>query len=325
LCSTEHDNSYNLGSFDSPSQYNSTKFRADLHPTWNISGSKYIVDIIENDERKVVIGDVFAKQHNLEKEAYLNFYEKNRSINYGHDYNNYVTENDSHYNELMYFIDKYSLKDSKVLEIGSSGGFFQDIVEDYSGTDVSKLLAKHFHKRYRVATGTTFPFDDQEFDAIFTFDTFEHIPHLQEAMLDTVRMLKPGGMILFQPAWQCRSWAAEGYPVRPYGDFNFIGKLIKLSIPIRNSFIYRSIKLFPKRLYRHLAYFFGKKFDVIRYKKLKPNYKVFWMSDSDACNHIDMHDAILWFRSYGFKCLTYPTHIKQLFAKNGGIVFQKNK
>ena len=59
LCSTIHNSSANLASFDSPSQYNSTKCRADLHPTWNILGTKFIVDIIENNERKIVIGDVY--------------------------------------------------------------------------------------------------------------------------------------------------------------------------------------------------------------------------------------------------------------------------
>ena len=260
-----------------------------------------------------------------ENKKYINFYEKNRDVNYAHDYENYNPEHDSNYNDLKSFIDNYCLHDSKILEIGSSGGFFQDIVDDYSGTDVSKLLEKYYHKRYKVASGTKYPFEDHEFDAIFTFDTFEHIPHLQEAMVDTVRMLKPGGLILFKPAWQCRSWAAEGYPVRPYSDFKFSGKLIKLSIPVRNSLIYRFIKLFPKRLLRHFAYFLGKKYNTIRYKAIKPNYEKFWMSDSDACNHIDPHDVILWFQSHGFNCLTYPKPIKQLLIRTGGIVFQKNK
>ena len=325
LCSTERNSALKLASFDSPSKYNSTKCRADLHPTWNISGTKFIVDIIENNERKIVIGDITPEQFLSEKEDYINFYEKNRDVNYAHDYDNYVPENDGHFGDLALFVKNYNLAEKKVLEIGSSGGFFQNIVEDYSGTDVSELLAKHYHKRYKVALGTTYPFDDGEFDAIFTFDTFEHIPHLQEAMVDTVRMLKVGGVILFQPAWQCRSWAAEGYPVRPYSDFNVFGRLIKLSVPVRDSIIYRSIKLLPKRAYRHLAYFLGKRFHIIRYKSIKPNYEIFWMSDSDACNHIDPHDAILWFQSHGFECLTYPTPISQLFVKNGGIVFQKTK
>ena len=92
----------------------------------------------------------------------MNFYEKNRDVNYAHDYANYIPENDSHYDDLVSFIDKYYLNDSKILEIGSSGGFFQDIVEDYSGTDVSKLLSKHYHKRYKVVskTGESIVVDD---------------------------------------------------------------------------------------------------------------------------------------------------------------------
>ncbi len=42
----------------SPEKYNSTNFRADLHPKWNFDGNKVIVDIIENDERKVIIKNI---------------------------------------------------------------------------------------------------------------------------------------------------------------------------------------------------------------------------------------------------------------------------
>lgn len=41
----------------SSNKYNGTSFRADLHPKWNIQGDKIIVDIIENDERKILIKD----------------------------------------------------------------------------------------------------------------------------------------------------------------------------------------------------------------------------------------------------------------------------
>ncbi|MGC8604704.1 MAG: class I SAM-dependent methyltransferase [Desulfomonilaceae bacterium] len=69
---------------------------------------------------------------------------------------------------------------------------------------------------YRVAEGNRYPYDDQMFDAIWTITVFEHIPHLQQALLEIKRLLKPSGVLLFAPAWQCRPWAADGFDVRPY-------------------------------------------------------------------------------------------------------------
>lgn len=49
------------------------------------------------------------------------------------------------------------------------------------------------------------------------------------------------------------------------------------------------------------------------------------MSDSDACNSLDIHDAILWFESNGFSCLSHPMHFKAFTCHSAqGLVFRKN-
>ena len=254
---------------------------------------------------------------------YKSFYDERRDETYSHDYNMSRAEDSSKYDELTKFIGEYSLGEKKCLEIGSSGGFFQDMVEDYYGTDIAETLSQYYHKPYKVSVGTKYNFESESFDAIWTFSVFEHIPHLQEALLEIKRLLKPGGVVLFNPAWQCRSWAADGYQVRPYSDFRFTGKLIKASIPIRNSIVWRSFFIFPKRIYRHIGFLLGHKYKTIIYKKIKPNYKVYWTSDSDACNQIDPHDAILWFVSNGFECLSHPLNFRAFMVRNGSIIFKK--
>ena len=199
------------------------------------------------------------------------------------------------------------------------------MVDDYHGTDVSDDLAVHYHKPYKTAIGARYPFDDNMFDAVWTHAVFEHIPDLQTAMEEVVRMLKPGGVLLFHPAWQCRSWAADGYPVRPYSDFGIYGKLVKASIPLRDSIIWRSAFMFPKRIWRHSSFVFGRTYKRLRYRKIKANFETFWMSDSDACNSIDPHDAILFFESHGLKCLSHPLQLKAFLVRTGGIVFRKEQ
>lgn len=258
---------------------------------------------------------------NLDK--YKSFYDERRGLTYGHDYQDFKAEEHNHYPKLKQFITRYGLESKRCLEIGSSGGFFQDLVKDYWGTDIAESLAQHYHKPYRVARGGRFPFDDGMFDAIWTITVFEHIPELQSALLEIPRLLAPGGVVLFLPAWQCRSWAAQGYAVRPYGDLDWKGKLIKMSIPIRNSVLFRSMFIFPKRAYRQLQYAFGKRFEELKYRKLEANYEIYWTSDSDACNSIDPHDAILWFLSHGFECLSHPSPWRVFTVRNGGLVFRK--
>tara|TARA_R110002049_G_scaffold72490_2_gene187217 strand:- start:254076 stop:254909 length:834 start_codon:yes stop_codon:yes gene_type:complete len=255
---------------------------------------------------------------------YVAFYDQRRSETYGDEYTQRAAEEHTlFYPSLRRFIDDYGLETKRCLEIGSSGGCFQDMVDDYYGTDISEKLAEHYHKPYRTASGSEYPFENEMFDAIWTHAVFEHIPDLQTAMDEIVRMLKPGGVLLFFPAWQCRTWAADGYQVRPYSDFRWKGKLIKASIPIRDSLLWRSFAIFPKRIYRHAKFLMGRRPKNLQYKKIRPNYETFWISDGDACNSIDPHDAILWFETYGLQCVSHPMHAQAFFVRTGGLVFRK--
>lgn len=254
---------------------------------------------------------------------YKTFYGTRRDDTYGREYTTAAAESHAFYPALTSFIERYNLKDKRCLEIGSSGGAFQDVVSDYSGTDISEDLAQFYHKPYRVAEGSRYPFDDNSFDAIWSYAVFEHIPDLQAAMKELYRLLKPGGLVLFCPAWQCRPWAADGYAVRPFSDFGIGGKLIKLSVPVRDHVLFRSCFVFPKRLWRHLLFALGHRSESLRYSKLNANYEHFWVSDSDACNSIDPHDAILWFESNGFKCLSHPPHLAAFLVRTGALVIRK--
>lgn len=253
--------------------------------------------------------------------SYKGFYDGHRERHYG--LKEVGPEQNSHYPILKDFISRYGLTNKKCLEIGSSTGMFQDMVEDYAGTDIADVLAPYYHKPYRTATEAGYPFDDASFDAIWTIAVYEHIPHLQQALLEIARLLKPGGLVLFAPAWQCRSWAADGYQVRPWSDFDWKGKLIKASIPVRDSVLFRSALIFPKRLVRSIGFILGRRVDEILYRKIKPNYERFWTSDADACNAIDPHDAILWFLSHGFECVTHPNLASAFMVRTGALVFRK--
>jgi hypothetical protein len=131
---------------------------------------------------------------------------------------------------------------------------------------------------------------------------------------------------LFNPAWQCRPWAAEGYQVRPYSELNILGKIYKASIPFRENLAFRLMHVMPKR------FFFLSLFVINRglfkkrlfYRKLKANFETFWQSDSDACNSIDPFLAILYFRTNGLDIVNYHSLVKQFLVRTGELILRKN-
>lgn len=260
----------------------------------------------------------------IDKDAYKRFYSQiDRECLYG----NLAKKPEDHsaYAELMLFIQQFELAGKKCLEIGSSKGIFQYLVQDYTGLDLDPALARYYSKPYfTIKDDGTYPFPNEEIDAIWSIAVHEHIPELNLALCELHRVLKPGGAVFFKPAWQCPSWLAAGYPVRPYSDFDLKGKIIKASISLRRSVLWRAMLIFPKRLVRHISFMVGHKYKKISYRKLEPNYEKFWMSDSDACNSLDPHDAILWFESNGFHCLSHPLHWRAFFVRSGAIILIKN-
>jgi SAM-dependent methyltransferase len=199
------------------------------------------------------------------------------------------------------FVDRYDLQDAAVLEVGSGIGYLQDVVPNYTGLDIAASAAKHYHKRFVAGTATAMPFADNEFDAIWSIWVLEHIPNPEAALREIRRVVKPGGLLYLLPAWDCKPWAAQGYEVRPYGDFGLGGKLIKASIPVRKSEPFWLFTHVPNRMLR--ATFSGSGPTRLHYRRLEPNFEQYWQHDSDAVNDLDEAEVALWFESRGDTCL----------------------
>lgn len=237
-----------------------------------------------------------------------------------------ASDDDSFYGELKSFISGFDLKDKKVLEIGSGNGKFQDFVKDYVGIDIAVNLKSLYHKPFFIIEPySQYPFGNSVFDAIFTYTVFEHIPDIDNAINEMLRVLKPGGLILFAPAWQVRPWASGGYAVKKYSELDLKGKLIKLSIIWRNNLLFRLFYTAPKRLYWTLKFLFNKKSAAnLIHKKLRPNYNEFLVADSDACNHIDPYAAILMFMARDCMVLNYQGLFRAFFIRTGPLIVQKS-
>lgn len=198
------------------------------------------------------------------------------------------------------FAREYGLRDKRVLEVGAGRGYLQDVVRDYTALDISPTARRFFRKPFVLGSATDLPFADGSFDAVWTIWVLEHVPNPEQAMSEMRRVLKPGGVLYLAPAWLCNPWAADGYPVRPYGDFDLGGKLVKASIPLQ---IFSSLAYtHPIRALRRASAEIGGP-TRFHYNLLRPNYEKYWQADSDALNSLDPYEAMLWFESRGDRCL----------------------
>lgn len=232
----------------------------------------------------------------------------------------------SGYPELERFVADHRLSDgAKCVEIGCGRGAFQDLVADYTGVDLSDTVARYLHKPFVQSSATELPFPDSSFDAAWTIWVFEHVPDPERAMAELRRVLRPGGLLFFAPAWQCRPWAADGYPVRPYSDFNLRGRLYKATIPVRDSVAWRSMFVFPRRTARLLASRLSGGPLKFRYRRIRGNFEKFWMSDSDAVNSMDPYEAVLWFKSRGDEVLHPATPLRRFFIRHGHVIVRVRK
>ena len=50
--------------------------------------------------------------------------------------------------ELEKFIEKHKLADKKCLEVGCGRGMFQDLVQAYTGIDISDTVKEYLHKPF---------------------------------------------------------------------------------------------------------------------------------------------------------------------------------
>jgi len=98
----------------------------------------------------------------------------------------------------------------KALEVGCGGGILcEEIAKmgfDTTGIDPSEHslnIARNHAKvsgleiKYEEGTGEALPYANGEFDAVFCCDVLEHVRDLPKVMSEISRVLKPGGVFIF--------------------------------------------------------------------------------------------------------------------------------
>jgi ubiquinone/menaquinone biosynthesis C-methylase UbiE len=109
----------------------------------------------------------------------------------------------------------HRLDGKNVLEIGCGQGFGMDLIFTYFGAATTTgidldpdMVARAqrrmlpYQDRANVSVGdvTAIRAADQSFDAVFDFGIIHHVPVWQDALREVKRVLKPGGLFLFEEA-----------------------------------------------------------------------------------------------------------------------------
>jgi len=223
--------------------------------------------------------------------------------------------------QVRSFAEKFELQGKRVLDIGSGRGYLQDIVDDYTGLDISSNVGRFYHKKFVLGSATAMPFEDNTFDGAWSIWVQEHVPNPEQFLREARRVVKNNGVIFLLTAWRCSPWASRGYAVREYRALGLTGKMIKASIPIVSKT--RDVSLVPIRWIREVAAAFAP--TTLHYQRLTPNYDVYWEPDSDAINSIDEHEALLWFTSRGDECLNCDTPAGSVFMYRGPLIIRVHK
>ena len=109
-----------------------------------------------------------------------------------------------HYVEL---VARYTSPSDRILDIGCGNGLSSQLLNqggfDVVGTDISPLFLKdamdwqNDRLRYQVCDVVELPFDNESFDVISSNELIEHLPDVEAALLEMVRVVRKGGRVVF--------------------------------------------------------------------------------------------------------------------------------
>jgi 2-polyprenyl-6-hydroxyphenyl methylase/3-demethylubiquinone-9 3-methyltransferase len=111
---------------------------------------------------------------------------------------------------LRWFDRQIDWQRKDVLDLGCAGGFMAEAIarrgSRVTGIDPAEeaIEAARRHARtegleigYDVGVGEQLPYADSSFDAVVCVDVLEHVTDLDKVLLEVSRVLRPGGLFLF--------------------------------------------------------------------------------------------------------------------------------
>ena len=253
----------------------------------------------------------------------------------GHDYGDFAGE-EAHPDQVAVmrrYLAAYSIpEDATVLEVGCGLARLNHIHPGWCGVEYSSTAIRLAKRRYgnglNVVEGDArdLPVVSDSIDILFTFAALEHVPAVEGAFAEITRVVKPGGVAVLSPAWNCRPWTVRKLHQRPYRELSLYEKIGKILIPLRNHLLFRMLCSIPARAWRE-ARLRIKSAVNLDYRSLDPDFSLWERyghdSDDDAFVSIDAHAAIIYFLSRGWRCESHPNFIRRFGCRGEEIVVSK--
>lgn len=124
-----------------------------------------------------------------------------------------------HYVEL---VTRFARSDSKILDLGCGNGISARVLNqtgfDVVGTDISPLFLEEARNwenpklRYEVCDVLELPFDNDSFDVICSNELIEHLPDVETALTEMIRVVRKDGRIVLSGPNLCS-------PLTPFFDW----------------------------------------------------------------------------------------------------------
>ncbi len=229
-----------------------------------------------------------------------------------------------------------------VLELGCGVGWLRDVHPGWVGLEYSLRALRRLHEvdcdwdrvNLRAPVGNRLingdmqrlPLKENSVDAVFSWAALEHVPQPQLVLSEIERVLKPRGVAILAPAWNCRRWTVKHLQIRSYRQLDLLSKLEKLTIRVRNLLVWRAMCALPKRLKREIM-------AVVRgtvcfdYVRLWPELKAdgIHITDDDAFASIDPHSAIMYFKSRNWAIPSHPGFFKRMTSRHEPVVVRRTR
>ncbi len=124
-----------------------------------------------------------------------------------------------HYVEL---VTRYAPSGSKILDLGCGNGISAQLLNqadyDVVGTDISPLFLEEARNwenprlRYQVCDVVELPFENASFDVICSNELIEHLPDVETALNEMIRVVRKGGKVVLSGPNLCS-------PLTPFLDW----------------------------------------------------------------------------------------------------------